>query len=78
MHKDLKFYFCVGIGAILLFTSLFIPPVGLISSSVLYGAASFLVLGGIIEGADVKGIIREVRLLRQDIRMEADKDGQNT
>lgn len=64
-HKDIKFYFCTLIGAALLFTALFIPPVGIIEVSVLYGGASFLILAGIVEGADVKGIIREIRLLRE-------------
>lgn len=64
-HKDIKFYFCTLIGAALLFTALFIPPVGVIEASVLYGGASFLILAGVVEGADVKGIIREIRLLRE-------------
>lgn len=64
-HKDIKFYFCTLLGAGLLFTALFIPPVGVIEASVLYGAASFLVLAGIVEGADVKGILKEIRLLRE-------------
>lgn len=64
-HKDIKFYFCTLIGAALLFTALFIPPVGVIETSVLYGGASFLILAGVVEGADVKGILREIRLLRE-------------
>lgn len=64
-HKDIKFYFCTLIGAALLFTALFIPPVGVIEVSVLYGGASFLILAGIVEGADVKGILKEIRLLRE-------------
>lgn len=64
-HKDIKFYFCTLLGAALLFTALFIPPVGVIEVSVLYGGASFLILAGIVEGADVKGILKEIRLLRE-------------
>lgn len=64
-HKDIKFYFCTLIGAALMFTALFIPPVGVLDASILYGSAAFLVLAGVIEGADVKGIIREIRLLRE-------------
>lgn len=64
-HKDFKFYFCTLISAILLFTSLFIPPVGVIETSVLYGGASFLLLAGVVEGVDVKGIIHEVRLMKE-------------
>lgn len=66
-HKDVKFYTCTFLGAGLLFTALFIPPVGVIETSVLYGAASLLVLAGVVEGADVKGIIREVRLMKAGI-----------
>lgn len=76
-HKDIKFYFCTFLGAALLFTALFIPPVGIIETSVLYGAASFLVLAGVVEGADVKGIIKEIRLMKMGVPVEnikADKD----
>lgn len=63
-HKDIKFYFCVLISAALLFTALFIPPVGIIETSVLYGGSSFLLLAGVVEGVDVKGIIHEARLMK--------------
>lgn len=69
-HKDIKFYFCVLISAALLFTAIFIPPVGIIETSVLYGGASFLLLAGVVEGVDVKGIIREVRLMK-DINLNS-------
>ena len=64
-HKDIKFYTCTFLGAGLLFTALFIPPVGVIETSVLYGAASLLILASVVEGADVKGIIREIRLMKE-------------
>lgn len=63
-HKDIKFYFCVLISAALLFTALFIPPVGIIETSVLYGGSSFLLLAGVVEGVDVKGVIHEARLMK--------------
>lgn len=74
IHKDIKFYFCTLLGAGLLFTALFIPPVGVIETSVLYGAASLLVLAGIVEGADVKGIIHEVRMMKMQIPVEEIKN----
>lgn len=66
-HKDLKFYFCTLIGAALMFTALWVPPVGVLDLSILYGSASFLILAGVIEGADIKGIIHEIRLLKEEI-----------
>ena len=64
-HKDIKFYFCTLISTTLLFTALFIPPVGVIETSVLYGGSSFLLLAGVVEGVDIKGIIHEVRLMKE-------------
>lgn len=64
-HKDIKFYFCVLIGAAMMFAALYTPPEGSIELSALYGASSFLILAGVIEGADIKGIIREIRLLKE-------------
>lgn len=65
LRKDLRFYSCLLIASGLLATSLFLPPVGIIAESVLYSAIILLGTGALIEGVDIKGIIQEVRLLKE-------------
>lgn len=67
IRLEWRFYVCIIIGAALMFAGFFAPPLGNISNSVLWGAGMFLVLGGLAVGLDIKGCIREIRLLRQDI-----------
>lgn len=41
------------------------PPMGTISNGVLVGAGMMLILGGLSVGLDVKGIIYELRKLKE-------------
>ena len=63
-HKDVKFYLCTILGFSLMTIGIFCPPVGTLELHILYGGAFFLILAGTVEGLDVKGIIRELRLLK--------------
>jgi hypothetical protein len=63
-HKDIKFYLCVILGFILMMIGAYIPPEGILDSSMLYGSSFFLILAGCVEGLDIKGIIRELRMLK--------------
>lgn len=62
----LAVFLCVA-GSALLFTGVFLPPVGVISSSVLGGSGELLLTGGAILGVDVaystklKDIIKQIK-----------------
>jgi len=65
-HKDIKFYLCVILGFVLMIIGAYIPPEGVLDSSMLYGSSFFLILAGCVEGLDIKGIIKELRLLKTE------------
>lgn len=64
-RKDLRFYSCLLIAAVLLITSLLLPPVGLIAESVIYSSIVLLGTGALIEGVDIKGIIEAIIELKK-------------
>ena len=64
LRKEIRFYVTMLLGYALLIISMFTPPVGVISSSALYGAGMFLILSGATIGIDIPSIIKEIRLLR--------------
>ena len=63
--RECRFYTLVIIGAALMFTAIWMPPIGIISTSVLWGSGITFSLAGLLEGVDLKGIIRELRLLKE-------------
>ena len=74
LRKEIRFYITIIFGYSLLLISLFVPPVGVISTSALYGAGMFLILSGATIGIDIPAILKEVRLLRaQKIEIESDE-----
>lgn len=71
-------FLCVS-GVALLFVTLFIPPAGVLSTSVLTGSGELLLTGGAILGVDVAYSIKLKELLSDYInqdKKEADKDNQ--
>lgn len=64
-RKDLKFYTSLFLGFGLALLGCLVPPIGTIETSMLWVVFSFLVLSACVEGIDVKGIIREIRLLKE-------------
>lgn len=64
-RKDFKFYASLLIGAAFALLGCLTPPVGAISNSMLWIVFAFLILSACIEGIDVKGIIHEIRLLKE-------------
>lgn len=80
IRKEIRFYVTMLLGYALLMISLFTPPVGVISTSVLYASGMFLILSGATIGIDIPSIIKEIRLLRSQEYMfskelgEDDKD----
>lgn len=65
MKKEIRFYVCLILAYILLMISLWIPPVGIIESSVLYGAIIILSVGAASIGLDISGILHEINEMKR-------------
>lgn len=64
-RKDLKFYTSLFLGFGLALLGCLVPPIGAIEASMLWVVFSFLILSACVEGVDIKGIIHEIRLLKE-------------
>ena len=62
--QEIRFYVCLGLTYILLMISLFLPPINVITQSVLYAAIIILGVGALSLGLDISGILREIRLIK--------------
>lgn len=62
--QEFRFYVCLILTYVLLMISLFLPPVNVITQSVLWAAIIILGIGALGIGLDVSGILREIRLLK--------------
>lgn len=69
-------FLCVA-GVALLFVSLFIPPAGVLSTSVLTGSGELLITGGAILGVDVAYSIKLKELL-SDYLQKPDQNEEKT
>lgn len=65
MKKEIRFYVCLILAYVLLMISLWIPPVGIIESSVLYGAIIILSVGAASIGLDISGILHEINEMKR-------------
>jgi len=54
--------------------SLFLPPVNIITTSVLYASVIILSIGGLAVGIDLKGILHEIRLMKNNDTTTDDED----
>lgn len=70
MKQEIRFYFCVILGIILIFFGFYAPPTGVIDNTVLEAFGMLLIIGGLSVGMDIKGIIREIRLLKEEKKNE--------
>lgn len=61
IKNEIRFYLCIILGYSLMIISLFIPPVGIIPTSVLFGSGMFLVIGGLCVGVDIRGVLSEIK-----------------
>lgn len=78
-RADARFYTCVVMGFIMCVISLFLPPIGVIPSSVCYVTGAFLITGGLALGLDIAGVIREIRLLKEfDLKNNDNNRNDNT
>lgn len=64
-HLECRFYVCLVFGFSLMVMGFCAPPIGAISNGVLVGAGMMLILGGLSVGLDIKGIIYELRKLKE-------------
>lgn len=81
--QEIRFYVCLGLTYILLMISLFLPPINVITASVLYAAIIILGIGSLSLGLDVSGILREIRLLKTNdlellLKAKEEENHQNT
>lgn len=67
--KEIRFYVCLTMAFILLIISLFLPPLNIITESVLYAAIALLSTGALVTGVDISGILHELNELKK-IRYE--------
>lgn len=65
MKKEIRFYVCLILAYILMMISLWIPPVGVIATSVLYGAIILLAIGALSIGLDISGILHEINEMKR-------------
>lgn len=69
-------FLCVA-GVVLLFVALFIPPAGVLSTSVLTGSGELLLTGGAILGVDVAYSIKLKELLSDYINQDKKEEKQD-
>lgn len=74
MKKEIRFYVCLILAYTLMMISLWIPPVGIIAASVLYGAIIILSIGALSIGLDVSGILHEINELKRNSIEESKSD----
>lgn len=64
-RKDFRFYTSLLLGFGMALLGCLVPPIGVVSESVLWIVFAFLMLSACIEGVDIKGIIYEIRMLKE-------------
>ena len=74
MKKEIRFYVCLILAYTLMMISLWIPPVGVIAASVLYGSIIILSIGALSIGLDVSGILHEINELKRHSIEESKSD----
>ena len=65
VQKEDRFYVCLGLAYVLLMVSLFIPPVGIIATSVLYATIIIFGMAGLSIGLDISGILHELNEMKR-------------
>lgn len=70
-RKDIKFFTSLLLGFALALLGCLLPPAGTIENSMLWLVFAFLMLSACIEGVDIKGIIHEIRLMKESTIRDA-------
>lgn len=63
--KEVRFYVCLVMAFTLLIISLFLPPLNVITESVLYASIALLGTGALVTGVDISGILHELNELKK-------------
>lgn len=69
--RETRFYVCLFMGYGLMVGGFFSPPLGEIPNSVIISAGILLCLGAMCVGVDLRGIIHELRLLKNETVQQA-------
>lgn len=75
IRREWRFYTCLFLGFFLLVAGFYVPPMGMIDNSVIIASGIILCIGAMAVGVDLKGCIRELRLLQSNTPVTDDEDG---
>lgn len=75
IRREWRFYVCLCMGFCLMFCGFYVPPLGVISNSVIIAAGMLLCIGAMAVGIDLKGCIHELRLLKRETEDTLKEDG---
>jgi len=64
--REWRFYVCLLMGFSLMVGGFFSPPLGEINNSIIVASGILLCLGAMCVGIDLKGIIHELRMFRNE------------
>ena len=70
MKQEIRFYACLVLGFTLVILGFYAPPFGVIDNSVIIAFGMLLMVGALAVGIDVRGIIKEIRLLKEEKKNE--------
>lgn len=70
MKQEIRFYTCLVLGFTLVVLGFYAPPFGTIDNSVIITFGMMLMVGALAVGIDVRGIIKEIRLLKESKKDE--------
>lgn len=70
MKQEVRFYTCLILGFTLVILGFYAPPFGVIDNSVIIAFGMLLIVGALAVGIDVRGIIKEIRLLKEEKKNE--------
>lgn len=65
MKQEVRFYTCLVLGFTIVILGFYAPPIGIIDNSVIITFGMMLMVGALAVGIDVRGIIKEIRLLKE-------------
>lgn len=71
--REWRFYVCLLMGYALMVGGFFSPPLGDIPDSVIISAGILLCLGAMCVGVDLKGIIHELRMFKNEVSNDGSK-----
>jgi len=74
IRREVRFYVTLALGYGLMILGCLLPPIGVITNSVLFGSGMILALAAMIVGIDLTKVIRELRQLNHEFQEGLKKD----